>query len=906
MAKQQQRTNARTQQERKTSTKSSSRSLDDMRNGLRTGDPAGLLPEKWKDLICIVVIFLSLIIFFGKVLDKEHTFNAGDNVASESFKPFVEQAAKDGVSVPQWIPNIFSGMPAFAALVVTGERTNDIVHEIFDVIQQLPMALAGNSDAMAQIWHYFILGLGVYLLLRVGRKTSWLPALFGAFSTMFSTWIITYVMIGHNTKVFAIMTMPYIFLAVEKLRVEKLGWRTAVFWSAILGIAVHFLLESTHMQMVFYIFLALLLYFIVGLVTDLIRKSGVVSTIRAGVIALCMVGLAFAMSADRYMATLGYEPYSIRGSAPIVDTKTDAAKSASSTAGVDKTGGLDWNYATQWSFSPGEMITFIVPAWFGFGKLPYSGSELNVPEGTPVPTYWGQMNGTDAANYTGIVVFFLALIGIVVLWKRDRLVPALAIISLFALILSFGGNLPILFGPMFHAFPMFDKFRAPMMALVLMQLSFPIIAALMLEEVYRVWKNRDRVEGLQLEKYFKYAMIVAGALLVIFLVGRGGFEGSIKSSIAKSGKPYVSTVAALSDLAASTAMNDAMICMFIAALACGLIWWFVKKQSISPLILGLAILLLTVIDLWRVDSRPFDVTTKADYENNFKDHDYDQFIKQDKSLYRVIDMNEPMSNVPVSYGFQTIAGYHAAKMREYQDVVDITGDGGGNAIVNPIMWNLLNTKYIIANGAVSQDQQRFVPVFQSREPAAAGQDGKPGQATLVWMNPQALPRVLLVPKYEIHAPLDILHAMHDGTFDPRQTVMFDKEPAGLGTLPGTPIDTTKERAVVTSYKNESVEIKATAATDRLMFMSDTWYPDWSATIDGKPTTIYKADYAFRAVKVPAGDHTIKFTFEDPRYATGKAISLTANILAIVGLIAGLGSVLTGRKKKEVVVEDEIV
>ncbi len=895
MAKQQQRTQ-RTQPERKASQKSSSRSLDDMR-GERTGDPAGLWPEKWKDLICILVIFFSLLIFFNKVLDKEHTFNAPDNVASESFKPFVEAAKKDGVSVPQWMPNIFCGMPAFAALVVTGERTYDVVHEVFDLFQQVPAALVGNSDAMTQLWHYFILGMGVYLLLRVGRKTSWLSALFGAFSAMFSTWIITYVMIGHNTKVFAIMTMPYIFLAVEKLRVEKLGWRTAVFWSAILAIAVHFLLESTHMQMVFYIFLALLIYFIVGLITDLIRKSGAMSTIRAGVIALCMVGLAFAMSADRYLATLGYEPYSIRGSAPIVDTKTTSAKPAASTAGVDKSGGLDWNYATQWSFSPGEMITFIVPAWFGFGKLPYSGSDLNVPEGTPIPTYWGQMNGTDAANYTGIIVFFLALIGIIALWKRDRLVPALAIISLFALVLSFGGNMPILYGPMFHAFPMFDKFRAPMMALVLMQLSFPIIAALMLEEIFRVWKNRDRAEAVQLEKYFKYAMIVAAVLLVIFVVGRGGFEGSIKNSITKSGKPYVSTIPALGELAASTAMNDALIGMLIAAIACGLVWWFIKKQSISPLILGLAIFTLSAIDLWRIDSRPFDVTTRSDYENNFKDHDYVNFIKQDKSLFRILDLNEPMSNVPVSWGLQTIAGYHAAKMREYQDVVDVTGDGAGNAIVNPYMWNLLNTKYIIANGGISEDRNRFVPVFQSREPAAAGQDGKPGQATLVWMNPQALPRVFLVSNYEVRAPLDILHAMHDGAFDPRQLVLFDKSPQGLGALPGTPVDTTKEHAEITGYKNESIEIKASAATDRLLFMSETWYPDWSATIDGKPTTIYKADYAFRAIKVPAGDHTFKLTFEDPHYKTGRAISLTANILAIAGLIAGLGSVLSGKKKE---------
>jgi hypothetical protein len=787
-------------------------------------------------------------------------------------------------------------MPAFAALVVTGNRTYDVVHEVFDLVQQLPVALFGNEDAMTNIWHYFILGLGVYLLLRVGRGTSWLTGLFGAFSTIFSTWIITYVMIGHNTKVFAIMTMPYIFLAVEKLRTEKMNWKTTVLWAAILGISVHFLLESTHMQMVFYIFLALLIYFVYNLIADLLHKSGAVATIRTGVIALAMVGLAFAMSADRYMATLGYEPYSIRGSAPIVDTRAEGLqgekKAASSSAGVDKSGGLDWNYATQWSFSPGEMITFIAPAWFGYGKMPLAlaGSD------TPVETYWGQMPFTDCANYTGIVVFVLAIIGIFALWKRDRLVAPLAIISVFALLLSFGGTMPVLFGPMFHFFPMFNKFRAPSMALVLMQLSFPIIAALMLEEIFKVWKNRDRDESAQLEKYFKYAMYAAAVLLVIFLVGRGGFEGGLKSDMAKSGK-LPSENGQLFDDLASIALNDAAIGMMFALVICTGVFLFFKKNVFSPVVLGLGIFVLSAIDLWRVDNRRFDVTTRTDYENVFADHDYVNFMKQDKSLYRVFDYGAAMSNVTVSWGMQTIAGYHAAKMRSYQDVVDVTGDGNGNAIANPFMWNLLNTKYILANGAFSNDRVHFVPVFQSREPAQS-ENGKPGQPMVVWENTQVLPRVFLANRYEVKQPLDMLHAMHDGTFNPREVVFFDKQPEGLGVLPGTPIDSVREHAEVTSYKNESVEIKATAAADRLLFMSDTWYPDWTATMDGKTVPIYKADYSFRAIRIPAGSHTISLTFYDPHYTTGRMVSLSANILAIAGLIVGFGSIVAGRKKKK--------
>jgi hypothetical protein len=366
------------------------------------------IPERWRDPLAIILIFVSLLLFFNKVLDQEHVLNAGDNIASESFKPFLEQSEAAGQKVPQWIPHIFGGMPAFAGLVVTGERTYDLVHEIFYMIRAVPRALFPNPDMMTQIWHYFLLGLGMYLLMRVTRNTSRLVALFAAFSAVYSTWILTYVMIGHNTKIFAIMTLPYILMSIEMLRRPHQPWTRMVFWSAILAVFFHFALESTHMQMVFYICLAVLIYFLYNGISELIRKVNVMPTIRTGVITIAMVALAFAMSADRYMATLGYEPYSIRGKQPVTALRGVEAEGA---AGQQQKplntadgGGLSWDYATQYSFSPGEMMTFLVPGWFGFGKMPYDGTDLNIPEGARVPTYWGQMTMTDAANYTGSVI----------------------------------------------------------------------------------------------------------------------------------------------------------------------------------------------------------------------------------------------------------------------------------------------------------------------------------------------------------------------------------------------------------------------------------------------------------------------------------------------------------------------
>lgn len=882
-------------QQKPSSSAKKQRSLDEIRSTDTTKTSGGSIPEKLRTPLAIISILAAVLIFFGGVLSKDKTFNAGDNLASEAVVPYLKAAEASGTSVPQWIPNIFCGMPSFASLLSTGARTYDIVHEAFTLVQNVAVAIFGGNDSMIYIWCYFVFGLGMYLLLRLGRRTSHLVAIFAGISAIFSTWIITYIMIGHNTKIFAVMCFPFILLALEKLREEKIGWQQMVFWFSTLAIAVHFLLESSHVQMAFYQFLAILIYFLVWGISDIIGKRNVIPVLRTGAISVLVIGLAFAMSADRYLATLGYDAYSIRGAAPLVeraDLDQNAPAKATSSTGVKSGGGLDWSYATEYSFSPAEMITFLVPGWYGFGKLPYDGPE--VPPGTKVPTYWGQATMTDCANYTGTIVFFLALIGIFALWKRDRLVAPLAIISLFALVLSFGSTMPILYRPMFNMFPFFNKFRAPMMALVLMQMCFPILAALALQRIIDVMKNaEDKIMKASITKWTTYAMYASAGLLVIFLVGRGIIDGSIRQGIKESGKQIAQWPASIQDLAVNTALNDAAICMLLAALAMTTLWLYLKGKIRNAAIPAAVVLALTVIDLWRVDYRPLDITTKSDYDAAFTEHDYVTYIKQDKSLYRTLNVEDPMSNMPAAWGLQTISGYHAAKVRAFQDVVDVTGNYRGQMIINPFMWSLLNTKYVIASGAVDSIQGRMTPVFVSKEQQQQGRDGKP-QQTIVWKNNAVLPRAFFVRGFEVKPPTEFLPLMRDGSFNPRDVIFFDKKPEGITQTSDDPIDSS-ESVNVTKYENENIELKAVASKNRLLFMSDVWYPAWQATIDGKPAEIYKADWAFRAIVVPAGSHMIVMTYHDSRYENGRMISLATNIIAILGLVIGVGTTMKRKK-----------
>jgi hypothetical protein len=225
----------------------------------------------------------------------------------------------------------------------------------------------------------------------------------------------------------------------------------------------------------------------------------------------------------------------------------------------------------------------------------------------------------------------------------------------------------------------------------------------------------------------------------------------------------------------------------------------------------------------------------------------------------------------------------------------------GQGIFNPFMFNLLNTKYIIANGGLVQDQSRFTPIFESKEPAPRGQDGKPGIPAIVWENPQALPRAFFTYRYEVKPKLDILHAMHDGTFNPRDVLYLEDAPKDMPALSTAPIDTATETMTM-DYKDQDIAIHSKTNGNRLIFMSDAWYPDWTVTVDGKSEPLYRADYAFRAFVAPAGTHEIKLTYYDAKYTTGRTISLTANAIALLGLGIGITSFTYSRRKKRPEVE----
>ncbi len=877
-----------------------------------------VIPEQYHSLLYCAALAIAVLIFLRSTLFGGGVFVSSDGISSGSFVPYLEAAKKAG-EFPLWLPHIFSGLPSYAALLTTGDRWWDVIMVVFYGITNGIGSLF-QSDAARVGSFYIIYGIGLFLLMRMKQHDRF-AAFFTAFAGIFSTFVIVWVMIGHNTKPMALMTLPYILMCLEKLRE-----RFSIFYAAVLFIVVHILVESTHVQMSFYAACCFGLYFVFETISRLVKKEAITGIMRAAGVLVVAGGLAFAMASDRYLSVLEYTPYSTRSTAPI--EKTVGQKQ-------DASGGFDYEYATNWSFSPEEMMTFFVPNYFGFGKMKI-GEEVQ-------STYWGQMPFTDAANYMGIGVLVLAGFGA---WKfrRDSFVQFLVAMALFALVLSFGKNLPLLYNFFFNVVPGFNKFRAPSMALALTQFAVPILAGFGITALLAVRRgvafhsesdeadhtetseihkdshkdshkdahkhthgahdaartrgakkqNTDSPELQQAQRNWLLFGVGGTALFLVAgllfgVVGKESYRSAVQTATKAQYAPaiaqyqgteqFVGVQQRVEQIAQERSaqvydlmITDWYVTAFIALAFALAVWLFVRKMLPETLFFA-ALALLLVIDLWRVDLRPMEIS-KQDYKQSvFRKTDAISFIQQDTSLFRVADFAQ-QANVLAYFGLQHVHGYHSAKMRIYQDLLDVAGNGGGSVITNPFLWNLMNVKYILSDRPISEGME---PSFKSQE-----------TQMLVYENPSVLPRAFLVNKVQVAQQMEILQHLKKGDFSALDVAFIEKPLSiPLDTIVGEPIEHVN-RVKSTTFKNELVKFEVDATGTNFLFVSEVYYPaGWKAYIDGKETEIVKANYAFRGVVVPQGKHTVEMRFTSQKFSLGKNLSLAGNVIVLALLGVGV-------------------
>ncbi|HZV12021.1 MAG TPA: hypothetical protein VFA55_02315, partial [Candidatus Kapabacteria bacterium] len=258
-----------------------------------------IIPVKFQDIVCIVLILFTLIIFFWKACYTNNTLQASDAISYNSFMPFLQQEEK-AHEFPLWIPTIFSGMPSYGSLMLTGDRWYDLTVWSYQKIEAVAKTLSSNPDIFRIVFEYWVMGIGLFLYMR-SKKVGRMIALFCALAFVYSSFIIVFVMIGHNTKVWALMWAPYILLLLDMLTV-RFKWLYAV----LLAVAVHLCIESTHVQMVFNIFFGFGVYLLYQLIVAALKKENVLPLIKViAAFGIC-AGIGFGMAADRYLSVQEY------------------------------------------------------------------------------------------------------------------------------------------------------------------------------------------------------------------------------------------------------------------------------------------------------------------------------------------------------------------------------------------------------------------------------------------------------------------------------------------------------------------------------------------------------------------------------------------------------------------------
>ena len=798
------------------------------------------IPEKYQDAIFIGLLVISIFVFFGSAIFGGG-FNADDNISSYAHINYLKEATNQSGS-PLWIPTIFSGMPAFSAMLATGSRSYDIFSNVFMSIIGIFGKLFNNDVARVLIY-YVLLSIGMYVLMR-SKKHERFVAFLTAFAAPFSTYVITWIMIGHNTKPMVFCMFPFTIFFLEKLK-EK----NSLLYGTLLVFAMHSILEGGQQQFAFYGACVFGIYLVYEFLGRLILKQSPVKMLRPAAVLVLAFGLAFLMTADRYLSVLEYKPYSTRGSAPLV--KSDKQHQ-------DESGGHDYDYATMWSYSPKETFTFLVPGFYGNGTQNYQPTGSKSAEKRFIPTYWGEKESEDSPPYMGIIIFAFAIIGIVI-YRKDVFVQFLFVLSIFALLLSFGKYFPLLYKLFFDYVPGFNNFRAPASAMAMINFAIPILAGYGLSGILR-WR-KEFTDG---SKKILYAALgLSGAFLAAGLIF-AGFKGSYTASVAASPKVQrlMQYFQDIPDFIYNMALTDWLINGFFLVATFILIFYFVKKRVPKGALLTV-IIVFTLIDLWRVDWRRMEVGTYKVEKDYFKQYEYLYAPLQKEmqsGVFRIFDVN---TNVPSYYLLQNINGYHSAKLRIYQDLLDVANgegyEGNTSMLNNPFLWKIMNVKYII------------VP------------DRKNESKSVVYPNQDFLPRAFFVSGAEVAEKMDILMHLKKGDFDPQKTAYIESAlPVQLDTI--TPETSVK----LEDYKYEYIKMSANATGNNLLFISEIYYPaGWKAYIDGTEVPIIKTNYAFRGIIVPTGSHTVEMKFRSESYQLGSKLSLWSNIGVIALFVLGL-------------------
>ena len=826
------------------------------------------------DLIAILAfVLLSFAYFFPADIENrilfQHDTAAGAG-AGQEVKEYYEQTGERS----RWTNSLFSGMPMYQ-IAPSYDSTKSL-----QWVQKAYQLFLPDYVCLT-----FMLMLGFYILLRVFGIPVWLAGL-GGIMWAFSSYFFILISAGHIWKFITLAYVPPTIAGIV------LAYRGKLLWGGILtALFVALQITSNHVQMSYYFFFVIL-FFVGAYFEKAWRTKTLPQFFKASAVLIVAALVGIAANVSNLYHTYAYSKETMRGKSELVQTG-DAAKQTSS--------GLDRDYITQWSYGIDETLTLLVPNFKGGASAALSQSETAMSKANPMYSslygsltqYFGTQPMTSGPVYVGAFVLFLFVLGCFIV--KGPLKWALIGATFFSIVLSWGKNFMPLTDFFIDYVPLYNKFRAVSSILVIAEFTIPLLAIFALKRLLEepeILKQEKKPLGISL-------LLTAGIALLLAVAPGSIGSGYVPAQEAQMLQNAVNQqmipanelsgiLANLEEMRAELVSSDALRSFIIIGIGCSLLWLYASGKLRSSLTIA-GITILCLADMWGVNKRylndaqfvPHSIRTETFTKTNT-----DELILQDTSLdYRVLNFaTSTFDDNNTSYWHKSVGGYHPAKLRRYQEMIEhhispemqaaykaIATAGGEMDSVDANKFrilNMLNTKYFI------------FPAGQQRQ-------------TVPILNPHAYGNAWFVNKVQYvnnaNEEIDALDSII-----PTETAVVDARFKDVLKGATESYKDSLSSIRLTSYAPNRLTYETNNAQDGIAVFSEIYYPDgWHVTIDGQPAELARADYILRTMYVPAGQHTIEMRFDPTSLHVTEGIAYGALALLVIGIIV---AVLIAKRK----------
>lgn len=819
--------------------------------------------------LAILAAFVVIcFVYFSPVLSGKAPAQS-DVIQSKAMqKEIMEYKDKDGKG-PLWTNQMFGGMPAYQIWVEYAY--NGATYGIAFITRVLPNPIGT----------VLLLLVGAYFLFITLKVNPWLAAA-GAIAFAFTTYNFVLIATGHSNKALAIgFFAPVIAGILMTLRGRYL------LGASLTALFLALEIRANHVQMTYYLFLSVLI--LVGMELYQAYKNKTLPAFGKAIGFLAGAALiAVMINASLLWTTSEYAAETNRGKSNLTSTE----------AGTKEKAGMTKDYAYAWSQGVGESFTFLIPNLYGgatgIDELVkpesnlYKAVSADFSGGDPGQTnqviqqlaqsfnmqeYWGEKPGTSGGYYFGAIVCFLFIFGLLIV--RNRIKWWILATTVLFILLSFGKNFPLISDLFYDYFPLYNKFRAVESILAVVGLMVPILAFLALKEA-----QEGNIEQKELVKKLTWSAGITGGFALIVAIAPTLFFSfktnnhaeivqALTQALQNNATAAQKLTNALIEDRAAIARADAFRAFLFVAIGYAIVWAFITKKLNTQLAFGL-LALAVLVDMWQVDRKYLNnknFESKTTLANYFQPRDVDNFIASDKDPnFRVYDQSiNTFNDASTSNFHKTVGGYHAAKLKRYDELIQ----NQFSKSVNQDVLDMLNTRYFI-----TQDPQNG-SYKMSRNATALG-------------NAWIVKSVQFVKNSD-----EEMKAIN--SFDPKQEVIVDEQYKKL-------LDTTRLGAdpsafiKLEKYHPDHLEYSYSAPRDVVAVFSEIYYDKgWNMYVDGVQKPYFRADYVLRAAQLEAGNHKVEFKFEPKSYYTGEKISLAGTILLVLCL--GFAGYTETKKKK---------